>query len=164
MKSNHGKIPPCQYFFSTTCNLFRVFIFYKKKNVKKKKKKYNCNKSYCYHCRDYKKKSHCYIKPIDIKKEKTVGKNENNLMVPFYCVVQNVCKKCERIEFKNYSFEVQDKLECCGVREFVFDRDDVVNGKCEFILLQKHSVWVAHNSGRFDTIFIFKFLSEQKQI
>ena len=26
--------------------------------------------------------------------------DENNLMVPFYCVVQKVCKKCENIEFK----------------------------------------------------------------
>ena len=59
----------------------------------------------------------------------------------------------------NYSFEEQDELECCGVREFVF-----VNELCEFILLQKNSVWVAHNGGRFDTIFILKFLLEQKQI
>ena len=67
MQSNHGKIPPCQYFVCTTCNkIVPRFIFYKKKNVKK----HNCDKSYCYHCRDYKKKSHCYIKPIDIKKEK----------------------------------------------------------------------------------------------
>ena len=24
----------------------------------------------------------------------------NNLMIPFYCVVQKVCKKCENIDFK----------------------------------------------------------------
>ena len=55
----------------------------------------------------------------------------------FYCIVQKVCKKCEKIEFKrnkNYF--------------------DVVNELCEFIFLQKNSVWVAHNGGRFDTIFI----------
>ena len=71
MQSNHGKIPPCQYFFCTTCNkIVPRFIFYKKKNVKK----HNCEKS-CYHYRNYKKKSH-------------------------YCVVQNVCNKIEKIAFK----------------------------------------------------------------
>ena len=35
---------------------------------------------------------------MDIKNETRV--DENNLMVPFYCVVRKVCKKCEKIEFK----------------------------------------------------------------
>ena len=73
-------------------------------------------------------------------------------------------KKLRLKKNKNYSFEEQHELECCGVREFVFEDDDVVNELCAFILLRKNSVWVAHNGGRFDTIFIFKFLSEQKQI
>ena len=38
-------------------------------------------------------------------------------MIPFYCVVQNVCKKCENIDFKKGSNEV----EFCGVWEFVFE-------------------------------------------
>ena len=90
--------------------------------------------------------------------------DENNLMVPFYCVVQKVCKKCENIEFKKGE---KNEVECCGVREFVFEETIggklVVDALCEFIILQENSVWIAHNGGRFDTIFIFKFLLENKK-
>ena len=59
------------------------------------------------------------------------------------------------------------KLECCGVREFVFEEKihvPVVDALCEFIVSQENSVWIAHKSSRFDTIFIFKYLLEKKKI
>ena len=146
-----------------------TFYFYSKTNVKK----HNCDKVFCYHCKSYKKKDHyCYMKPSKIRAEDNelfffdfeTRVDENNLMVPFYCVVQKVCKKCENIEFKKGA---KNEVECCGVREFVFDETigdkPVVEMLCEFIILQENSVWIAHNGGRFDTIFIFKFLLENKK-
>ena len=57
--------------------------------------------------------------------------DENNLMVPFYCVVQKVCKKCEDIDFKNGE---KNEVKCCGVREFVFEETNgektVVDALC----------------------------------
>ena len=43
----------------------------------------------------------------------------NNLMITFYCVVQNVCKKCENIDFKKGSNEVEC-CECCFDTIFIF--------------------------------------------
>ena len=86
------------------------------------------------------------------------------LMVPFYCVVQKVCKKCENIEFKKGE---KNNVDCCSQREFIFEEKNdaapIVDQLCEFIILQENSVWIAHNGGRFDTIFIFKFLLEKKK-
>ena len=51
------------------------------------------------------------------------------------------------------------KLECCGVREFVFEEKihvPVVDALCEFIVSQENFLCIAHNGGRFDTIFIRK--------
>ena len=71
-------------------------------------------------------------------------------MVPFYCVIQKVCKKCENIEFKKCE---KNEVECCGQREFVFEETigdkHVVDQLCDFIILQENSVWIAHNGGRF---------------
>ena len=39
-------------------------------------------------------------------------------MVPFYCVVQKVCMKCEDIDFKKGE---KNEVECCGVREIGFE-------------------------------------------
>ena len=53
-------------------------------------------------------------------------------MIPFYCVVQKVCKKCENIDFKKGSNEV----EFCGVWEFVFEEKidvPVVHALCELL-------------------------------
>ena len=87
------------------------------------------------------------------------------MIIPFYCVVQKVCKKCENTEFKKGE---SNNTDCCGQREFIFeeknDAEPVVVQLCEFIILQENSVWIAHNGGRFDTIFIFKFLLEEKKI
>ena len=82
-------------------------------------------------------------------------------MIPFYCVIGKVCKQCENIPFKKGE---KNEVECCGQREFIFE--ETIGGKllidqlCKFIILQENSVWIAHNGGRFDTIFIFKFLME----
>ena len=160
------------FFFCENCNkIVPRFIFYTKKNVKK----HNCNKAFCFHCKAYKKKDHyCYMKGTKISAEDNTlfffdfetRVDENNLMVPFYCIVQKVCKKCENIEFKKGE---KNNVECCGEREFIFEEEEnelssVVDRLCEFILLQENSVWIAHNGGRFDTIFIFKFLLEKKKI
>ena len=170
IQSNHGRLTPCQYlFFCDICDkICPRFIFYTKTNVKK----HNCDKVFCYHCKNYKKKDHyCYMKPCKIRAEDNVlfffdfetRVDENNLMVPFYCIVQKVCKKCENIEFKKGE---KNEVACCGVREFVFEEKvgcvSVVEMLSEFIILQENSVWIAHNGGRFDTIFIFKFLFQKK--
>ena len=39
----------------------------------------------------------------------------------------------------------------------------VVDTLCEFIVSQENSDWIANNGGRFDTIFIFKYLLEKKK-
>ena len=95
------------------------------------------------------------VKIIRFFKNFETRTDTNNLMITFYCVVQKVCKKCENIDFKKGSNEV----ECCGVREFVFEEKIdviVVDALCEFIVSQENSVSIAHNGGRFDTIFIRK--------
>ena len=172
IQSNYGKLTPCQYlFFCEICDkICPRFIFYTKTKVKK----HNCNKSFCYHCKSYKKKDHyCYMKPSKIRPEDNelfffdfeTRVDENKLMIPFYCIVQKVCKKCENIEFKKGE---KNEVECCGIREFIFEEtnggEPVVDMLCEFIILQENSVWIAHNGGRFDTVFIFKFLLEKKKI
>ena len=142
-------------------------FFFSKSNVKK----HRCDKTYCYHCQAYKKDHYCYMKRAIIKNEDNTlfffdfetRVDETNLMVPFYCVVQKVCKNCENIEFKKGE---KNNVDCCGQREFIFeeknDNDPVVDQLCEFIMLQENSVWIADNGGHFDTIFIFKFLLEKK--
>ena len=125
IQSNYQRLTPCQYlFFCSVCDkICPRFIFFSKTNVKK----HNCDKTFCYHCENYKKKDHyCYMKTSKIRAEDNVlfffdfetRVDENNLMVPFYCVVQKVCKKCENIEFKKGG---KNEVECCGVREFVFE-------------------------------------------
>ena len=58
MQSNYNRLTPCQYlFFCDACDkICPRFIFFSKSNVKKHK----CDKSYCYHCQAYKKKSLLY--------------------------------------------------------------------------------------------------------
>ena len=52
MQSNH-RLTPCQYFFCDVCDkIFPLFIFFSKTNVKKHK----CDKAFCYHCQQYRKK------------------------------------------------------------------------------------------------------------
>ena len=172
IQSNYNLLTPCQYlFFCEECDkICPKYVFYKKSNVKKHK----CGNMYCFHCQAYKKKDHyCYMKPAVIKCEDNklfffdfeTRVDDSKLMIPFYCVVQKVCKKCENVEFKKNE---NNYTECCGDREFIFEEKEneksVVNQLCEFILLQENSVWIAHNGGRFDTIFIFKFLLEEEKI
>ena len=40
------------------------------------------------------------VKIIRFFKNFETRTDTNNLMITFYCVVQNVCKKCENIDFK----------------------------------------------------------------
>ena len=55
------------FIFCDVCDkICPKFISFTKSNVKKHK----CDKSYCYHCQNYKKKDHyCYMKPAIIKNE-----------------------------------------------------------------------------------------------
>ena len=133
------------------------------------------------------KQHKCHIKPLEFNKYKSTPTlfffdfetktDENNLMIPFYCVVQKVCRKCEKIPFhKNFEYFLPDMdyitdlsidpVDCCGYRQFVFDcnNDDVTSRLAQFMLEQKNSVWIAHNGGRFDTIFLLKYLLTEKNL
>lgn len=99
-------------------------------------------------------------------------------MTPFYCVVQKLCKSCDKIPFeKTFDIFLPDpaqphcdmsieKVECCGYCQFVFKcvNDSVVDVLVDFILQQRKCVWIAHNGGCFDAIFILRHLLVEKKI
>ncbi len=183
-----GKITPCQlYFFCETCyRITRRFRYVKKgKTVQ-----HDCNKLFCTHCRKQVKKDHqCFIKPakIAINAEKPTlyfydfetKTDLNGFMIPFYCVVQKVCIHCDKIDFvkEGENFVPHDTelfcdasikpVECCGHRQYVFEKgnESITSDLVNFMLEQpKNSVWVAHNGGRFDSIFLLRELLVKKQI
>jgi hypothetical protein len=95
--------------------------------------------------------------------------DENGYMVPFYCVIQKVCNMCDQKPFvktfegflphpnKPYCDISVKPVPCCNYRQYVFekDNDDIVKDLVDFMLAQpENSVWVAHNGGRFDNIFL----------
>ena len=86
--------------------------------------------------------------------------NGNGVMFLYYCVIQKVCKKCDKIDFVSKDGGVE-RVECCGERQFVFEGDDFIDNFCDFLFQQHNSVWVAHNGARFDTTFILHWLLEQ---
>jgi hypothetical protein len=173
-----GKITPCQlYFFCETCyRITRRFMYVKKgKTIQ-----HDCDKSFCTLCQKLVKKDHqCFIKPakIAMNAEKPTlyfydfetKTDEDGFMIPFYCVVQKVCIHCDRVDFVRESenflahttepfCDVSIKpVECCGYRQYVFEKENesITNDLVNFMLDQpKNSVWIAHNGGRFDSIFL----------
>jgi G:T-mismatch repair DNA endonuclease (very short patch repair protein) len=100
-------------------------------------------------------------------------------MVPFYCVIQKVCTLCDEKPFvKTYEHFLPhpsqlrcdisvEPVACCGYRQYVFENnnDDIVKDLMDFIMSEpKGSVWVAHNGGRFDNIFLMRELLVQRKI
>ncbi|CAB3977264.1 DNA polymerase [Paramuricea clavata] len=182
-------VTPCQrFFFCASC--YKV-VARKTMTSSKKYTNHKCDEMFCLHCNAMKKKDHhCYIKPIkDCKNESRptlyfydfeTRVNEGDIyMIPFYCVVQKVCDVCDQKPFvKNYEHFLPhpsepfvdisvDAVPCCGYRQYVFDKnnDDIVADLVDFMMTQpKNSVWVAHNGGRFDSIFLMRELLIHRKI
>ncbi|CAB3978622.1 DNA polymerase [Paramuricea clavata] len=152
--------------------------------------KHKCDEMFCIHCNKLQKKDHhCYIKPVREQKNESrptlyfydfeTRVNEGDIyMIPFYCVVQKVCDVCDEKPFvKNYEHFLPHPSEpfadisiepvlCCGYRQYVFEKnnEDIVSDLVDFMMTQpKNSVWVAHNGGRFDSIFLMRELLVQRK-
>ncbi|CAB3978337.1 DNA polymerase [Paramuricea clavata] len=179
----------CQrFFFCVTC--YKI-VTRKSMTTGKKYTKHKCDELFCIHCNKIKKKNHhCYIKPVkDPKNEirptlyfydfETRVEEDDIYMIPFYCVVQKVCDVCDEKPFvKNYEHFLPHPTEpftdisvepvlCCGYRQYVFEKnnDDIVPDLVDFMMLQpKNSVWVAHNGGRFDSIFLMRELLVHRKL
>ena len=100
-------------------------------------------------------------------------------MIPFYCVVQKVCVACDEKPFvKNYEHFLPHPTEayadisvepvvCGGHRQYVFEKNNesFVEELVDFMMQQpRDSVWVAHNGGRFDNIFLMRELLVHRKI
>ncbi len=63
--------------------------------------------------------------------------------------------------------QLYHSVTCCGHQQYVFERnnDSIVSEFVDFMLKQpKNSVWVAHNGGRFDRIFLLRELLVNKKV
>ena len=148
-----------------------------------KRTKHKCDEAYCAHCNAIRKKTHrCFIKPckINIATHPTLyffdfetRKDAAGYMIPFYCVVQKVCTSCDEKLFVKICEEFRrhetarwcdtsvEAVTCCGYRQYVFEKDNanIVGDLVDFMYAQgKNSVWIAHNGGRFDNIFLLREL------
>lgn len=99
-------------------------------------------------------------------------------MVPIYCVVQKVCKVCNKIPFEKmfkYFLPHNDDFTCnisiepvdyCGYRQYVFENnnDTVVHLLIDLMMQQQKCVWIAHNGGRFDSLFLLRHQLVEKKI
>ncbi|CAB3982959.1 DNA polymerase [Paramuricea clavata] len=106
-------------------------------------------------------------------------KDDEGYMIPFYCVVQKVCVECDEKPFvkTNENFEpvldiqyadgsVQPVI-CCGYRQYIFENDNacITKDLVDFMYAQeRNSVWVGHNGGRFDNVFLLRELLIQRNI
>ena len=73
-------------------------------------------------------------------------------------VVNVVCKKCKDVPFDSDGSDVQ---RCCGCRVEIFSGDECINQFCEYMIeMDKKckSIWIAHNSTCFDTLFIMRWM------
>ena len=154
-----------------------------------KRTKHKCDEAYCAHCNAIKKKTHeCFMKPckINIVTRPTLyffdfetRKDAAGYMIPFYCVVQKVCTACDEKPFVKTCEEFQrhetdkwcdtsvESVPCCGYRQYVFEKDNanIVADLVDFMYAQeKNSVWIAHNGGRFDNIFLLRELLIERDI
>ncbi|CAB4044265.1 Hypothetical predicted protein, partial [Paramuricea clavata] len=88
-----------------------------------------------------------------------------------YSSNSKVCSKCDEIGFiknKEGFTPHTDKIHCdtsvkcvpcCGYRQYVFEKNngDIVQDLVDFMFEQyEDSTWIAHNGGRFDTVFFVK--------
>jgi hypothetical protein len=104
----------------------------------------------------------------------------NGYMVPFYAVVQKVCEHCDEKSFEylheNFvphgTHEHCDtsvkRVPCCGYRQYVFENNngDIVEMLLDFMFSETNdsSVWIAHNGGRFDSVFLLRELLVKRGI
>lgn len=60
-----------------------------------------------------------------------------------------------------------ESVPCCGYRQYVFEKgnNDIVEELVDFMLAQpEDSMWMAHNGGRFDTVFLLRELLVKRKI
>ncbi|CAB3985445.1 DNA polymerase, partial [Paramuricea clavata] len=188
-KNNYSKnVPACRFFFfCKTCYRIvpRMTRIRTKKSIKHK-----CGQFYCLHCNAIKDQGHaCYMKPYKIPVNEVLPVlyfydletrvNDEKLMVPFYAVVQKVCSQCDEKEFvrsqdnflphptiKHCDNSVEP-VPCCMHRQYVFENnnEDVTELLIDFMFAQaNNSVWIAHNGGRFDNIFLLRELLVKKGV
>ena len=134
------------------------------------------------------RKNHlCFIKPImsRTKSDNPVlfffdfeTKTVDGEMIPFYCVVQKVCVKCDQKEFVTLTESSKktddvkfadgcvERADCCGYRQYVFENnsESVVDDLIDFIFEQPNSVWIAHNGSRFDAVFLLRNVLIKKNL
>jgi hypothetical protein len=155
-----------------------------------KRTKHKCDEVFCNHCNALKKKTHeCFVKPCRVHANAShptlyffdfeTKKDDEGYMIPFYCVVQKVCTLCDEKPFVRKGEEFQasetdkrcdtsvERVPCCGHRQYVFENNNanIVADLVDFMYLQKkNSVWVAHNGGRFDSVFLLRELLIERNI
>jgi hypothetical protein len=104
----------------------------------------------------------------------------NGYMVPFYAVVQKVCEHCDQNDFEHvhegFVPHVTRKhcdtsvktVPCCGYRQYVFENnnENIVEMLLDFMFSQtaSNSVWIAHNGGRFYSVFLLRELLVKRGI
>lgn len=142
---------------------------------------HDCDSSYCKVCLEIKKDNHdCMIRKYSSSQQtnnhifafydletKIVKEEDCNVLKPNLCVVQTVCDMC---------IKIQDSVYYCedhGNRQEIFHGDDCVKefvthlltlnvkSKCKSRQPATKITAIAHNSSRFDAVFIAKFLYEQ---
>ncbi|CAB3977643.1 DNA polymerase [Paramuricea clavata] len=106
-------------------------------------------------------------------------KDDEGYMIPFYAVIQKVCQLCDEKPFvKNYEHFLPhpedatcdisvECVPCCGYRQYVLEKqnDCITKQFVDFMYAQpKNSVWIAHNGGRFDTVFLLRELLVERKI
>jgi hypothetical protein len=158
--------------------------------IGKKTTRHNCDMMYCMHCLAVKKKTHeCFMKVCNVAKNPNLPtlyffgfetrKDSEGYMIPFYAVIQKVCHLCDEKPFvKNYEYFLPHPADstcdisvecvpCCGYRQYVLEKQNDCITK-EFIdfmyACPKNSVWIAHNGGRFDRVFLLRELLVERKI
>lgn len=181
----NGTVTPCNaYFFCKKC--YKIISHFHRG----KRQKHSCDSIYCFHCsKSFKKKHECFIKPTKPSNKGNhptlffydfeTKNDKDGYMIPFYCVVQKVCSLCDKIPFeKTYEYFLPhpenlcvdisvESVSCCGYRQYVFmnNSDCVVKDLLDFMFKQTpNSVWVAHNGGRFDNVFLLRELLTKRNI
>ena len=182
-------VPPCNFFIF--CKICYKKVPRMGKTSCKKTTKHNCDEMYCKHCNAIKKKDHgCYMKIYKIPKKSSLPTlyfydfetlvDVNGYMVPFYAVVQKVCEYCDEKAFEylhdqfvpheteKYCDTSVERVLCCGYRQYVFENnnEDIVEMLLDFMFSETNdsSVWVAHNGGRFDSVFLLRELLVKRNI
>jgi hypothetical protein len=188
-KNSYSKnVTPCRFFFF--CKTCYQIVPRMQRISTKKSVKHKCGQYFCSHCNAIKEKDHaCYMKPHKIPAKEMLPVlffydletrvDAQGYMIPFYAVVQRVCDQCDEKEFvkldenfiahptlKHCDSSVE-MVSCCGYRQYIFENnnEDITEMLINFMFLQTtNSVWIAHNGGRFDNIFLLRELLVRRNI